>query len=154
MKLKYENSNLIIIIICIISIVFFTCINVIYNDNIFSITFIILIIFTFFLVVMDFYDRKKYKKMKKGIKKQGYIIGVFYRIPGHKANTYGLKILLENQIYYISYVSNNKAYKRIINDLKNVSVESAGIFRLRKIPVDIYIDGDEYFADLDSVKLD
>ena len=154
MKLRYVNNYLIIFLIYIAGIFFFECLFLFSNFISFLVVFVILTLFIIFLFVLEFHDNKKYTKMKKGIKKCGYIIGGYYRIVGHRQRSYCLKFILDGKIFLISKIANNKAYKKFISDLKNVSVESEGVFRVKKIPVDIYIDGDEYFADLDSIKMD
>ena len=92
--------------------------------------------------------------MEKNIKKKGYIIGGYCRYSEYMIHTQCLKILFENKIILISNISKNKAYNKIVDDLKNVGVVSEGTFMLKKFPIDIYIDEDDYYADLDSVKFD
>ena len=159
MKLRYKNYFLMIFIIYLFCILFFGFLGIYYSFDVFLIIFIILTFFVIFLLFLEIHDVNKRKIIKKDIiinwiKKQGYIIGGYQKHSGYKSYKQCLKILFENKIILVSNVSKNKTYKKVISDLKNVSVESEGVFRVKKIPVDIYIDGDEYYADLDSVKLD
>ena len=99
---------------------------------------------------------KTKEKTRDGEKIQGYAVDTFnhhYRTGKHNSGrTYGIKVLANNKIYVVRWLENNELYKKIERQLNNIKIEN-DIISFDKIPVDIYLKGNDYYVDIESIKI-
>ena len=169
MKFKKNNqtfplvASIILFILCIIFIII-TCsmrLNEYYN----MIIPIIIIVFPCIIIILSLnYENKKIYEERITLKKDfmdgekivGYIVDTFnyhYRIGRHNSGEmYGIKVLANNKIYVVRWLENNETFKTIGNKLNDIQVNNDTI-SFEKIPVDVYLKNDDYYVDIESIKI-
>lgn len=164
MKLKKDNTAVFVLILFM---TFFLIINFI---SIMSMTggidelgiiLIIMLLCPIIFVAITYTMRNKkhdklYDKFKDGNKITGFVVSTFkYKYSRGRywyGISYGLKVLASNKIYIVDRIENNEFYKIIENKLNNIQI-NYDIISFEKIPVDVYLKNDDYFVDIESIKI-
>ncbi len=165
--MKFEKNNKIKAIILIPFIIVFVIFDILFmlsetkgiNEICSIITFSIICPILILVILNSFKDKKieqLYNKFIDGEKITGFIVSTFkYKYSVRRSGTrtsYGLKVLANNKIYIVDRLENNEYYKAIENKLNNVQI-SNDIISYEKIPVDIYLKNDDYYVDIESIKI-
>lgn len=165
MKFKNENDTAIIILIVfmVTFLIFDTALMFSATggiDKFYAILLLIMICVPI-LVVITFISRNKkydklYDKFKDGNKITGYVVSTFkykYRYGrNYYKISYGIKVLANSQIYIVDKLENNETYKSLEKKLNEVQM-NYDVMSFKKIPADIYLKNDDYYVDIESIKI-
>lgn len=162
--MKFEKNNKIIAIILIPFLIAFATFDILFilsetkgiNEICSIITLSIICPILVLVILNSFKDKTVKDKFTDGEKITGFIVSTFkYKYSVRRSGTrtsYGLKVLANNKIYIVDRLENNENYKAIENKLNNVQI-SNDIISYEKIPVDIYLKNDDYYVDIESIKI-
>ena len=96
------------------------------------------------------------EEFKDGEKIKGYVVDTFthaYRNGRTSSGRlYGIKVLANDKIYVVRWLQNNETFKLLEKKLKDIHFDN-GIISLDKIPVEVYLKDDDYYVDIESIKL-
>jgi hypothetical protein len=165
MKFKKENNSAVIITILFMT--GFLIIDLLLiikttneSNQIINIMIPLIICPIILVIITDYIKNKKYDKLydkfKDGNKITGYVVSTFeYKYRYGRNNykiSYGIKVLAENKIYIVDRLENNETYKKLETKLNEVQM-NYDIMSFNKMPVDVFLKNDDYYVDIESIKI-
>ena len=150
--MKYKNNLYVGILILII--VLITILIDIKDTSTIDPFYIFLLVIPLVIIISSLIKTNTSKQiMKNGEKQKGYIIDVeYWSIRDYFTQTGAVKVYVNGKIQRINKIEVDDKYKKLYDRINSMYYVDENI-NIKGIPVDVYIDNNQIYVDLESIEV-